>query len=277
MLIGVVGLGTIGIKLVEYLAEKKIHVIAYNFRNIEKKQSEFIENIEKKVKYNRISFEVFEQIIKRVDFTTNLNDLHEVDLVIESTKERYETKQKIYIQLKSVLKENAILASTTSSLSLEKLGGFFSRDRFLGIHFFNPPTKMKLIELSFLKENVNDVKQRIYKFLSSFDDKKVIELPPIQGYIVNNLLFNYINFAIEFFYTSKINAQDIDEAMKLGTNVPMGPLELSDYIGNDITLQILQELYSETQDRRFMPHQTLIKMVEDGFLGRKTKQGFYFY
>ncbi|MBN1958143.1 MAG: hypothetical protein JW773_08095 [Desulfuromonadales bacterium] len=277
MEVAVVGLGTIGIKLIEYLAEKNINIVAYNHRNIDAKKSAFTSNVEKKVKYGKLSYINFEQLINRVRFTSEIKDVSSCPLILESAKETYDIKKNIYEQLKKISGKDSLLATTTSSLSLDKLSKLFHPDKFIGIHFFNPPTKMKLIELSFMPQNSEAVKNTVYRFLSKLDDKKVIEIPPVQGYIVNNILFNYINYAILYSSEYEVGFQNIDESMKLGTNVPMGPLELSDYIGNDVTLQILTELYSATNDTRFKPHEKLVSMVEEGLLGRKTKEGFYKY
>jgi len=136
---------------------------------------------------------------------------------------------------------------------------------------------MKLIELSFFKETSEEVKTLVYRFASSLDDKKIIEIPNIQGFIVNRLLFAYINYSIKFYFENALDAETIDSAMKLGTNNPMGPLELSDYIGNDITLDILQEFYNSTKDIVYKPNENFVKMVENFEFGKKVKKGFYRY
>ena len=277
MEIGVLGLGTVGIKLVEYLADKEFSIKAFNYRNLSTKKQILEKNLKKKIKYENSSNERIEEIKSKIKFVSKLSELSSCDIILESLKEEYSIKEKIYSDLSLILNKSTILATTTSSLSLEKLNNDYFNDRFIGIHFFNPPTKMKLIEVSYLKDTSIVAKQKIVKFLKAMDDKIIIEMPVIQGYIVNNLLFSYINHAIEFYDTNNIQADNIDSAMKLGTNAAMGPLELSDYIGNDISLQILNELYSATSDSRFKPNRTLVKMVQTRKLGRKSGEGFYNY
>lgn len=275
--VAVVGMGVIGLKLVEYLSLEGYSVVAYNWRDIDSKRLQFQSNIDKKVKYEKVSMEVLEQVKRRIQFTEKLDDVRDCELVLDSTKETYAVKQDLYAVLLKVMGKQSVLATTTSSLSLQRLSDYFDKNRFVGMHFFNPPTKMKLIELSFLDPNNIALQNIIYRFLRTLSDKKVIELPPIQGYIVNRLLFVYINAAISFQEETGLSAQNIDEAMRCGTNVPMGPLELSDYIGNDVTLDILTEFYSSLKDPRYKPPAPLIKMVQDGKFGKKVKVGFYNY
>jgi len=275
--VGVVGLGVIGLKLVEYLALEGYDVVAYNWRNGEAKRHQLSVNLDKKVKYEKVSMEVLERVKGRVLFTSEYKDLSKCWMVVDASKEDYSVKKKLYSELAGHMAKDAILASTTSSLSLQTLSTYFDKDRFVGIHFFNPPTKMKLVEVAFLDPENKNLYAAVYKFLKTLSDKKVIEIPPIQGYIVNRLLFIYINAAVAFQEESGLPAQSIDEAMRFGTNVPMGPLELSDYIGNDVTLEILKEFHKSLNDTKYKPADSLVKMVEEGKLGKKTKVGFYNY
>jgi len=273
--IGVIGLGTIGLKLVEYLSENNFYVIACS-RNIEAKKTLFNNNIDTKVKYNKISYDRLIFIQNNVKFTDEISLLAECGLIIECLKETYSVKKE-YIKLLKDLNKEIPLASTTSSLNIVELSKAYHSGYFIGLHFFNTPTKMKLVELSFLPETLPQIKSFTYQFLNKLSDKKVIEIPFVQGYIVNNILFAYLNFAFEFKLDKSINIQDIDEAMKLGTNMPMGPFELADYIGIDIVLEILEELYKTSNDYHFRPCSIIKKMVAQNKLGRKTKLGFYEY
>lgn len=276
MLVGVIGLGTIGIKLIEYLLEKGLWVIAYNYRNIDKKSGVFESNLDKKVKYEKIGLGTIDRIKNNVKFTADLEDLHDASIIIDASAERYSIKEALYSHLLK-FKEQPVVACTTSSLDLKKLGNYYDPQFFVGMHFFNPPTKMKLIELAFLPETDFNTKQKIYKFLNILDDKKVIEVPPIQGYIVNRLLFLYMNAAFKMIEKYGLDCDTIDEAMKAGTNMPMGPCELSDYVGNDITLDILFEFYTTFREEEYLPSELLVRKVKLGELGRKVKKGFYNY
>lgn len=276
MVIGVIGLGTIGIKLVEYLLEKGFWVTAYNWRNIDEKMRNFESNLDKKVKYEKIGLDTIDRMKRNVKFTSSFDDLCTAEVVIDASAEKYEIKKGIYSQLMKFGKL-PILACTTSSLNLQKLEGFYVQGLFVGMHFFNPPTKMKLVELAFLPETDINVKQVIYQFLKNMDDKKIIEIPPIQGYIVNRLLFQYMNASFKMMEQYNLDCQTVDEAMKGGTNMPMGPCELSDYVGNDITLGILSEFYATFKEDQYLPSKLLVQKVNNGELGRKTRKGFYNY
>lgn len=275
--VGIVGLGAIGLKLTQYFASHKIHVIAYNWRDLDKKESIFRQNIEKQIKDGKSAYSEVVENANYVEFTGKMIDLKRCDFVFESATEKYDIKQELYSKLKTVLSEQAVLATTTSSLSIAELSECFDKKRFIGVHFFNPPVKMKLVELSFLPENSPDIKMRTYDFLNLLKDRKIIELPLVQGYVVNRILFVYINYAMEYAQETGISISNIDSAMKSGANFPMGPFELSDYIGNDITLQILNEFYSSLTDSRYKPAKLLLDVVANGWLGRKSKQGFYNY
>lgn len=276
MKIGIAGLGTIGFKLVEYLSEKGFDVVAYNWRNLTEKIRRFSTTLVKKAQSNKIDYNDIELIKKRVTFSDSIEDLKDCFIVIESLMEDYKIKEDFYKEFIRIVGSNYTLGTTTSCLSLEKLSVSLNRANYFGLHFFNPPTKMKLIEVSFLDNNV-ELREKAFRFLNMLDDKKIIEIPPIQGYIVNSILFANINFAINFHLNTNIAIKDIDEAMKLGTNNPMGPFELSDYIGNDVSFQILNELYNSLRREEYKPTKLLMDMVENKKLGRKTGEGFYSY
>lgn len=276
MKIGIVGLGTIGIKLVEYLAEKGFDVVAFNWRNIEEKERIYRANLDKKVKYEKIGLNALEPMLSRVKFAGDLTELAEVELIIDSSAEEYAIKKAIYASI-AALGRGHIIATTTSSLSLERLSEYYSPEKLVGLHFFNPPTKMKLVELAFLPTNSPEAQKTVYRMLQKLDDKKIIELPPIQGYIVNRLLFLYMNAAFCLMDQYGLDCVTVDDAMKAGTNMPMGPCELSDYVGNDITLDILKQFYEAFDEEPYKPSSLIVAKVEAGELGRKTKKGFYPY
>lgn len=276
--IAIVGLGTIGIKLVEYFADKGFSVVGCNLRNISEKRELFNRNLEKKVKYDKISLESLELIKARVNFTEKIDDCCGADLVIESVIEDYEAKINCFRSLSVAgLNSKTLIATTSSSLSLSRIMEESGIPDIIGLHFFNPPTKMKLIELAFPDNYSIEKRDALQSILNLLDDKMVIEMPLIQGFIVNRILFANINFAIEFMRTNNFDPSTIDAAMKMGTNAPMGPLELSDYIGNDVSFQILKTLNEDLKDSRYSPDPLLVDLVTAGKLGRKTGSGFYNY
>ena len=233
-------------------------------------------NLEKKIKYEKIGLSSLELLKARVVFTSELKSLCECSIIIDAMIENYDVKKEVYKSL-ATLCPGCIIASTTSSLDLQKLATYYDPKIFLGLHFFNPPTKMKLIELSYLPETTVQTKEIINKLLRRFDDKQVIEMPVLQGYIVNRLLFLYINAAFRMIEKYSVNYCTVDNAMKFGANMPMGPCELSDYIGNDITLDILNQFYNAFNDEAYAPSSIIVAKVKAGELGRKTKNGFYRY
>jgi len=276
--IAIVGLGTIGIKLVEYFADKGFSVVGCNVRNISAKKELFNRNLEKKVKYDKISLESLELIKARVSFTEKIDDCCGVDLVIESVIEDYEAKINCFHSLSVAgLNPKTLIATTSSSLSLSRIMEESVTPDIIGLHFFNPPTKMKLIELAFPDNYSIEKRDALQSILNLLDDKMVIEMPLIQGFIVNRILFANINFAIEFMRVNNFDPSTIDAAMKMGTNAAMGPLELSDYIGNDVSIQILKTLNEDLKDPRYSPDPLLVDLVTAGKLGRKTGSGFYNY
>lgn len=276
--IGIVGMGTIGLKLVEYFAEKSFEVIAFTRRDCEQKKMQFVKNVEKSAKYDQIPLVEVERIIGRVHFTDQYDSFAGTDLIIDCSKERYEAKKEVFCNLVNKYGTDLpLVASTTSSLALDRLCRESGLNYLIGMHFFNPPTKMKLLELSIYGDIAENARKKLYQILNLVDDKVIIELPVIQGYIVNRILFVYINYAIKFMREQKLDALTIDKAMRTGTNVPMGPIELSDYIGNDITYQILDEFYRVLGEEVYKPDIALSEMVNSGCMGRKSKKGFYQY
>ncbi len=269
--IGIIGLGTIGSKLTAYLAFLNIQVTAYCRRNKDA-HNHTLEDLLLK-RYAGIK----DEINDRISVTDDLRDLKELPLIIDATSESYDNKRQLYSDLIQLCSPNTILACTTSSLDLNLLANYYRPGSFVGFHVFNPPDKMQLIEIS-VGENVspackaviNDLKQLLI-------DKVIVELPIIQGYVVNRLLFIYLNAAYNFHLSTGISFDKIDVCMKYGTNVPMGPFTLSDYIGNDICLEIIEQMYQTLKLPEYKPSQLIIDYVNQGKLGRKTHSGFYEY
>ena len=199
------------------------------------------------------------------------------DLVIESIVEQDEAKRKVFAELKPVLKPEAILASNTSSISITRLAAATDRpDKFIGIHFMNPAPVMKLVELI----RGLGTSQETYAITLAFVEtlhKTIANAEDFPAFIVNRVLVPMINEAIYTLYEGVGSVEAIDKAMKLGANHPMGPLELADFIGLDTCLSIMQVLYDGLADSKYRPCPLLVKYVEAGWLGRKTKRGFYDY
>lgn len=235
------------------------------------------ENLDRQIKKGIVKAEEKEIIINRIKTTTNLEDMSEAELVIEAVVEKEDVKRDVFSKLDKITKENVILASNTSSISITKLSKATNRpDKVIGMHFFNPVPVMKLVEVvkGFLTSD--EVVNKIVEVSKSLE-KVPIVVKDYPGFISNRVLMPMINEAIFALQEGIADKEGIDNIMKLGMNHPMGPLQLADLIGLDVVLDILNVLYENFKDPKYRPAPLLVKMVEAGYLGRKTKKGFYEY
>jgi 3-hydroxyacyl-CoA dehydrogenase len=201
---------------------------------------------------------------------TELSELSGCPVVVEAISEDVETKRGLYEQLASVLDDDAVLATTTSSLSVAELAEASGRpDRFGALHVFNPVDKMKLVELSFPSTATEDTKKRLQQLCAELG-KTAVEVPDAPGFVVNKLLFPYLFDAVRLMERDGLEPEAIDTCMKLGAGHPMGPLALLDFVGLDVSAAIGESIGAEVPDR---VHQ----LIAEGRLGRKAKAGFYDY
>ena len=202
-------------------------------------------------------------------------DLADCDLIVEAVLEKMEIKKDLFKTLDDICKEDCIFASNTSSLSVTEIANGV-KHHVIGMHFFNPADRMKLVEVISGENTPVETKEAIIECSKSLG-KTPVEVAEGPGFVVNRILIPMINEACFIYQEGLASVSDIDTAMKLGANHPMGPLELGDLIGLDIVLDVMEVLYSETGDPKYRPCTLLKKMVRAGKLGRKTKQGFYSY
>ena len=279
--IGVLGRGTMASGIVQIFAERDYEVIM-GVRAIDplnKKESLNIlnKNLDRAVEREKITEEKKQNILSNIRITTDYVDLKDCDLIIEAISEDMDIKKKTFKILDELCKEDTILATNTSSLSITEIGSSTNRsDKVIGMHFFNPVPVMKLVEV--IKGigtslETNNLVMELSKSLG----KTPVEVEEAPGFVVNRILMPMINEAIAILGDGIATAEDIDEAMKLGANHPMGPLALADLIGLDICLAIMDVLYNEFGDSKYRAHPLLRKMVRGGILGRKTKTGFFNY
>ncbi|KAJ6853325.1 uncharacterized protein M6B38_250385 [Iris pallida] len=215
--------------------------------------------------------------MKRLRCTSNLEDLRDADVIIEAIVESEEVKKTLFSKLDKIAKATTILASNTSSISITRLASGTSRpSQVIGMHFMNPPPLMKLIEIVRGADTSDEVFLKI-KDLSERMGKIVVCSQDYPGFIVNRILMPMINEAFHTLYTGVATKEDIDTAMKLGTNHPMGPLELADLIGLDVCLNIMKVLYEGFGDSKYSPCPLLVQYVDAGRLGRKRGIGVYSY
>jgi 3-hydroxybutyryl-CoA dehydrogenase len=215
--------------------------------------------------------------LKRIRGAPKQSAFEACDLVIESIVEQDEAKKKVFADLRSVLKPEAILASNTSSISITRLAATTDRpDKFIGLHFMNPAPVMELVEIIRGLATSQETYDTSVKFIQTLG-KTIANAEDFPAFIVNRVLVPMINEAVYTLYEGVGSVDAIDKSMKLGAHHPMGPLELADFIGLDTCLAIMQVLYDGLADSKYRPCPLLVKYVEAGWLGRKTQRGFYDY
>lgn len=279
MKVYVLGAGTMGAGIAQAFAVKGHEVIIRDIKNdfVERGLAGINKNLSKLVSKGKMEESQKEEILVRLTGTVDLNMAADCDLVIEAAVENMEIKKQIFSDLDSICKPETILASNTSSLSITEIAAATNRpDKVIGMHFFNPAPVMKLVEvirgMATSQETFDAVKE-----LSEAIGKQPVEVKEAPGFVVNKILIPMINEAVGILAEDIASAEDIDKAMMLGANHPMGPLALGDLIGLDVCLAIMDVLYNETKDSKYRAHPLLRKYVRAGWLGRKTKKGFHDY
>jgi len=277
--VGVVGTGTMASGIVEVFAKAGYDVL-YVGRSAEKVEGVrgmITKNFDKQIQRGRATEEQKSEVLGRVTGTTSLDDLATVDIVVEAIAEDLAIKTTLFENLDEICKPGAILATTTSSLPIIAMAKVTSRPQdVIGMHFFNPATVMKLVEVVSTVSTSDEVTETV-RALCAKVGKVAVSCSDRAGFIVNALLFPYLNDAVKMLEAHYATADDIDTAMKQGCALPMGPFELLDVVGNDVSLAIQRELYLEFREPGFAPAPLLEHLVTAGYLGRKTKRGFRDY
>mmetsp|Transcript_23927 Transcript_23927/g.43521 ORF Transcript_23927/g.43521 Transcript_23927/m.43521 type:complete len:292 (+) Transcript_23927:84-959(+) len=277
--IGVVGAGQMGNGIAHVMALAGYDVLLndINQNALEAAISRIDKNLERQVSREMISADEKAATMGRIESTTELPALGSTDLVIEAATEREEIKHQIFDTLKPHLGPDTLLTSNTSSISITRLASRTDRpERFMGFHFMNPVPMMKLVELIRGIATDEDTYQTCLGIVERLG-KTAASAEDFPAFIVNRILIPMINEACYTLYEGVGNVASIDNAMKLGANHPMGPLELADFIGLDTCLAIMNVLHDGLADTKYRPCPLLTKYVEAGWLGRKTKRGFYDY
>jgi 3-hydroxybutyryl-CoA dehydrogenase len=234
-------------------------------------------NMSRQVKRELITEEQRQAALKKISAAETLDGLSDCDLVIEAAVEKEDVKRKIFATLCPLLKPATIIGTNTSSISITRLAASTDRpEKFIGVHFMNPVPRMELVELIRGIATEDTTFDTIREFVQKLG-KRVAVAEDFPAFIVNRILLPMINEAIYTLYEGVGSVEAIDTAMKLGANHPMGPLELADFIGLDTCLSVMQVLHEGLADSKYRPCPLLVKYVEAGWLGRKTKRGFYDY
>ena len=275
----VIGGGTMGLDIAQVFAKKGFDVVVRDINDdiIKASEGRLNKGLDKLVSKGKMDEAKKADILAHMTFTTDLNMAADADLVVEAAIENLDIKKSIFAELDKICKPETILATNTSSISITAIAAATKRpDKFIGMHFFNPATVMKLVEV-IRGAHTSDETYKAVADLSVEIGKEPVEVNEAPGFVVNKILIPMINEAADLLYTGVASAEGIDTAMKLGANPPMGPLALGDLIGLDVCLAIMDVLYNETHDPKYRASLLLRKMVRAGTLGRKTGKGFFDY
>ncbi|MFN2595522.1 MAG: 3-hydroxyacyl-CoA dehydrogenase family protein [Actinomycetota bacterium] len=277
--VGIVGTGLMASGIAEVVARSGAEVILRGRSEaaIKRSKAAVQKSLDKAVSRGKLELDAADQILGRITTTLEFSDLAEADLVVEAVAEDLPVKLQVFEELDRSTKPEAILATTTSSLPVVDVAAVTDRPgRVLGLHFFNPAPVMKLVEIVRTVATSSDVEKRAAAWVRAIG-KHPVRCRDRAGFIVNFLLFPYLNDAVHMHEQGYSSPEDIDTAMKLGCGHPMGPFELMDIVGLDVTYAILNSLHEEFRERRYAPAPLLEHMVRAGYLGRKTGRGFYDY
>ena len=277
--VGVIGAGTMGNGIAHVFAKSgyEVALVDVEQRFVDRGMQAIAKNLEREVARQKLTAGERDAALKRIRTSVARCDLAGCDLVVEAATEKFEIKAEIFRDLETICRPEVILASNTSSISITKLAGMTKKpDKIIGMHFFNPVPLMKLVEVIRGLATSNQTYETV-KSLAQKLGKTPVEVNDAPGFVSNRVLMPLINEAIYTVMEGVASAAAVDEVFKLGMAHPMGPLTLADFIGLDVCLDIMRVMQSGLGDPKYRPCPLLIKMVDAGWLGRKSGRGFYRY
>ena len=277
--VSVIGTGTMGAGIVQAFAQAGCQVMMKSRSEASnaKALAKISKSLSKLVEKGKMQQEEMDSILANIIPTTDYNAIADSDLIIEAAVEQMDLKVELFQMLDSICKPETIIATNTSSLSITGIAAALKRDtQVIGMHFFNPAPVMKLVEIIKGQKTSDEVYSAIHNLCVEIG-KTPVAVNEAPGFVVNRILIPMVNEAVGILADGVATKEDIDAAMKLGANHPMGPLALADLIGLDVCLAIMEVLHAEFGEDKYRPHPLLRKMVRANLLGRKTSEGFYKY
>lgn len=277
--VGVIGAGAMGHGIAQVFAQAgyDVKLNDINMEFVSKGIARIASNLSRSVEKGRINETQKNQVLSKITAAPDLSDFIDRELVVEAALEKIEVKSDLFKKLDKICSQESLLASNTSSIPITELAALVSNPhRVAGMHFFNPVPVMKLVEIVRALQTSDDTVATIQE-VSCRLDKTAVVVKDFPGFVSNRILCPMINEAIFALEEGIAKKEDIDTVMKLGMSHPMGPLELADFVGLDVVLDVLEVLYSEFQDPKYRASPLLRQMVRAGYLGRKSGRGFYDY
>lgn len=278
-IIGIIGAGTMGNGIAQTAAASGFDVIMCDIQQdfVDKGFQNISKSLDRFVKKETMTEERKAEVLQKIKTTTKIEDLEDCTLIVEAATENFEVKKQIFQKLDEITSEECILASNTSSISITKIAAVTTRpDKVIGMHFMNPVPLMKLVEVIRGIATSDETYAKV-KEMSETMGKTPLDCQDFPGFVANRILLPMINEAIFALYEGVATRESIDGIMKLGMNHPMGPLTLADFIGLDVCLAILRVMHEGLGDPKYRTCPLLVKMVDAGWLGRKSGKGFYEY